>query len=216
MCDTLLPVRLAIVAALLLVAFVRTAEAGWCDEDSARTLVADTEAFAAGKTKAMPDMWDLCFEQEIIGDDKLTARFVAACETITTSDPNNKECVRWSIELGATKLGGLDLFEAAAKLFPFVPFGEMIGIRLLAKLGDNRGVALVQEAWLAGERDKRSRSRKSDPVYRWSVWRHAAIKLFAAAARKADVTFLAEAHMRTKDAGVKRALAKAIIAAQAR
>lgn len=194
----------------------RTAEAGWCDEDAARRLVADTEAFAAGKTKVMPDLWDLCFEQVIIGHEKLTARFVAACEKITTNDPNNKACVRWSVELGAAKLGGLDLFEAAAKMFPLTPFGDPTGIRLLAKLGDNRGVALVQDAWLEGERDKRSRSAKSDHVYRWSVWRHAAIKLFAAAATKADVGFLADAHKRTKDKAVKRGLAKAIVAAQAR
>ena len=192
------------------------ADAGYCDTDSARTQVADVEAFASGKTKKMPELWVLCLEQEITGNAKLTARFLAACEKAVTVEPKNPQCVSWSIDLGATKLGTFDLFDAAAKQFPLEPFGDSTGIRLLAKLGDPRGVPLAKDAWLKGEQDKRTKSQKSNDKYLWSVWRHAAIKLFTSASTAADVEFLTDARLRTKDASVRRALAKAIVAARAR
>jgi hypothetical protein len=192
--------------------------AGWCDEETAATFVKDTEAFAAGELPAMPDAWGLCFDQVIEGDAKLRARFVKAGETIAQSDPDNRMCIQWSVELGAKKLGALDLVDATMKLFELRPFEDMgsLGIHMLVKLDDARALPVVKEKWLAGDNDKRAKSDKNEMVYRWSIWRHAAVKLFASRGTADDIVFLRDEMKRTKDASVRRAIAKAIKAIERR
>ena len=188
------------------------AHAGWCDDETAATFVRDTEAFAAGKLKTMPDAWGLCFDQVIEGDAKLAARFVKACETIVQSDPDNRMCIQWSVELGAKKLGARDLVDATTKLFELRPFedGGSLGIHMLVKLDDARALPIVKEKWLAGDNDKRARSDRNEMVYRWSIWRHAAIKLFASRGTADDIAFLRDEMKRTKDASVRRAITRAL------
>lgn len=206
----------ALVLLALLVPSV--AYAGWCDEETAAKFVGDTEAFAAGKLKEMPDAWGLCFDQVIDGDPKLGARFVKACETIVQNDPDNRMCIQWSVELGAKKLGARDLVDATTTLFELRPFEDMgsLGIHMLVKLDDPRALPIVKEKWFAGDKDKRARSDKHEMVYRWSIWRHAAIKLFASRGMADDVAFLRDEMRRTKDASVRRAIARAIKAIEKR
>jgi hypothetical protein len=205
-------VLLALLVPSVVLLVPSVAYAGWCDEETAATFVGDTEAFAAGKLKEMPDAWGLCFDQVIEGDQKLGARFINACETIVQDDPDNRICIQWSVELGAKKLGQLDLVDATTSLFDVRPFedGGSLGIHLLVKLDDARALPIVKEKWLAGDKDKRARSDKNEMVYRWSIWRHAAIKLFASRGTTDDVAFLRDELKRTKDASVRRAITRAI------
>jgi hypothetical protein len=154
----------------------------------------------------------------IDGDQKLAARFINACEMIVQSDPDNRMCIQWSVELGAKKLGQLDLVEATTTLFELQPFEDMgsLGIHMLVKLDDARALPIVKEKWLAGDKDKRARSDKHEMVYRWSIWRHAAIKLFASRGTADDVEFLRDEMKRTKDASVRRAITRAIKAIEKR
>jgi hypothetical protein len=206
--------------ALVLVALLvpSVAYAGWCDEETAATFVSDTEAFAAGKLKDLPDAWGLCFDQVIEGDQKLAARFINACETIVQDDPDNLMCIRWSVELGAKKLGQLDLLDATTTLFELRPFEELgsLGVHMLVKLDDARALPSVKENWIAGDKDKRARSEKNEMVYRWSIWRHAAVKLFASRGAPDDIAFLRDEMKRTKDASVRRAITRAIKAIEKR
>jgi hypothetical protein len=125
--------------------------------------------------------------------------------------------VRWSVEVGAKKLGSLDLFDATSKLFGLDPWkpGD-IGATLFAKLDDPRALPLVTAAWTTAAASKKVRSAKSNDQYLWTVWRHAAIRLFASQGRTDDITFLREQAAATRDRGVKRAIGKAIAAIEKR
>jgi hypothetical protein len=208
--------RLCVLIVALTVAAGR-AEAGLCDEDNARATVVSLEKFAASKqTDPPPEIWGLCMDQQVEHDAALTKRFLAACDKIAARDPKDAPCVRWSIVLGAKKLGGVDLFDETSKLFGLDPWKDgTLGMLLLAKLDDPRGVPLVKAAWEANAKQKHAAAKRGNDSYLWSVWRHAALKLLASQGTADDATFLS-ALPATGDASVTKAIHRAVAAIKKR
>jgi len=205
-----------VVLAIAIALMPLRASAGECDDDNARRNVVALETYASGKG-AKPEIWGLCVEQAIVGSPKLTARFVAACEKIVARDPDDSECVHWSVFLGARKLGAVDLLDSVTRLFTLDPFAEaMNAIDMYVKLDDARALPLIHDRWLVAAKDKHASSMKSEWVYRWAKWRHAAIALYASKGTPDDVAFLQDQAKATRDRGVKRAIARAVAAIQQR
>ena len=201
-----------LVTTIAVASIANDAYAGDCS-NGGPDVVAELEAFARGKLKSAPEVNTLCIEQGVIGDAKLTKRFFAACEKIVAKDPRDATCIRWSIELGAKKLGTFDLFDAVTatmKIEPFV-YGNTAG-HLYVTLDDPRGVPLMREAWKAASADKRAKMDHRHHQHNITVFRHSAIKLMTKHGTKADATFLAEQQPAIKDRGLKRAIDKAIAA----
>jgi hypothetical protein len=205
------------VRALLVLAAVlagRPALAGDCSTGGP-DVVASLEAYARGRTKTAPTPNHLCVEQGVIGDAKLTKRFLAACETIVARDVKDMTCIGWSVELGAKKLGALDLFDGVTANFTLDAFQyQNQATRLLRKLDDPRAVPIVRAQWVKANADKRASQSKH--AHDFTVYRHAAIALMASHGGADDAAFLAEQAKTIKDKGLKRAIAKAITAIEKR
>lgn len=199
-----------------LLALARPASAGDCSEGGP-DVVKEIEAYAQAKTKNAPDLNHLCVEQGVASDPRLVKRFLAACETIVARDPKDRNCIAYGIELGAKKLGGFDLFAAVGAVFRVDPFlYQDPATQLYRKLDDARAVPVLRAGWQASLADKRASSTNQNLVHNYTVFRHAAIKLMTAHGGKPDAEFLTEQLKGTRDAGLKRAMDKAIAAIEQR
>jgi hypothetical protein len=204
--------RLAAIALGIALFAPLRAEAGDCS-GGGPDVIRDMEAYARGtlKTKPMPD--SLCVEQGVIGDKKLEKRFLAACEKIVARDPKDGTCVFWSIDMGAKKLGTLDLFTALGTLSTIEPFIYGNGAtESYLELDDPRAVPLLREAWRTADADKRASSQNRHLAHNYLVFRHSAVKLMNRHGVAADAAFLTEQLPRAKDRGLKRAISRALAA----
>jgi hypothetical protein len=201
--------RLVLLVALGLAALSTPAHAhGYCEDEIATKLVVDLETLAKGKDAA-PDNWGDCVSENIAQNKKLEARLLAACTTILATNPDNSDCVVWSVQVGAKTLGKVDLFERAAKLFPIDAFdGSQLGV--FVALDDARALPLVRDAWARALADKRYKHAGRNQTYLLAVWFHAALSLFASRGGADDAKFLAENLTATNDKGVRRGMHRAI------
>jgi hypothetical protein len=201
--------------ALVTVASLRAAHAhGYCEDEIATKLVVDLETIAKGKN-AQPDNWGDCVSENIAQNPKLTKRLLAACTTITATNPDDSDCILWSIELGAKTLGKLDLFERLAKNFPMDAFdGSQFGVYVT--LDDARALPLVRDAWTRALEDKRYKTAGRNQTYLLAVWFHEALALFTKRGTADDATFLADNLAATSDKGVRRGMHRAIDAIKKR
>jgi hypothetical protein len=176
-------------------------------------VIKDIEAYARGTQKAAPELNSLCIEQGVMGDKRLGKRFLAACEKILARDPKDATCIHWSIEMGAKKLGSLDLFTALGTISTILPFeygNGAAGSYLV--LDDPRAVPLLREAWRTADADKRASSQNRHLAHSYLVFRHTAVKLMHRHGVAADAAFLTEQSSRAKDRGLKRAITRALAA----
>lgn len=194
-----------------LLALARPVRAGDCSEGGP-DVVKNIEAYAQGKTRTAPDLNHLCVEQGVASDPKLVKRFLAACETIVARDPKDGNCIGYGIELGAKKLGSFDLFTAVGAVYRVDPFREGPAVQLYRKLDDARAVPVLRAHWQSALADKRANSTDHDLTYSYAVFRHTTLKLMTAYGGKEDAAFLSEQMKTTKDAGIKRAMNKALAA----
>jgi hypothetical protein len=208
--------RAMLVAVLVLGCVASRVDAhGYCDEEMAGKLVADVEALASGK-KAEPSDWGGCVDETIAANKPLSDRLVAACTTIVQTNPDDSDCIVWSIEVGAKQLGALDLFQKALELFPIEPFGAGFGFELLATLDDPRALPRIRDAWADAAKDRRARSSRHEMRYRWARWRHTALRMFASHGAAEDTAFLTEQLRTTDDRGVRLAIHRTLKAIAAR
>lgn len=195
-----------------LLALARPVSAGDCS-DGGPDVVKAIEAYARGKTKTAPDIDSLCVEDGVASDARLVKRFLSACETIIARDPKDPNCIGYSIELGAKKLGSFDLFDAVGTIHKVDPFRyQDAATQLYRKLDDARAVSVLRAHWQTALADKRASSTNHNTVHNYTVFRHAAIKLMTAHGGKQDAEFLAEQVKGTKDAGLKKAMTRALAA----
>ena len=199
-----------------LLALARPAGAGDCSEGGP-DVVTDIEAYAQAKTRTAPELNHLCVEQGVASDPGLVKRFLAACETIVARDPKDRNCIAYGIELGAKKLGGFDLFAAVGAVYQVDPFlYQDPATQLYRKLDDARAVPVLRTSWQTSLADKRAGSTNQNLMHNYTVFRHAAIKLMAAHGGQPDAEFLTEQLKATRDAGLKRAMNRAIAALEKR
>jgi hypothetical protein len=199
--------RLVVITALMLT--TQTAMAGYCDEDNAADQIKRLEAYAKGKGEA-PELNHLCMEtaQSV---PKLVKRVIAACTTLIAREPKHGDCIEWSVKYGATQLGGVELFGRVGEAFRNDPFSYGAGtMELYGKLADPRALPLITATWTAALADKRATQAKH--THNWTVWRHAAIGMFAKLGGATERAFLDEQAKAVKDRGLRKAIAKAIAA----
>jgi hypothetical protein len=185
----------------------RPAWAGYCDEDGAKATVGELEAYAKKKGKEEPSLDGICMEavQEL---PKLKKRTIAACTKVIEREPQFAPCVAWSVKFGAKQLGTVELFDKVGELFKIdaFPYG-LPTLELYDALGDARAVPLVLEAWKAALLDKRAKQDRYR--YEFTVWRHAAIKIFSKLGGASERAFLEEQAAAIKDRGLLKAIKKA-------
>ena len=199
---------------LVLVLAARPAWAGDCS-GGGPDVVRDFEAFARGRTKTAPLPDHLCVEQGVMEDPKLIKRFLAACETIVARDPKGSTCIYWSIEMGAKKLGTVDLFDAVTENFTLDAFlYQNAAMTRYGLLDDARAVPIMRAHWVTANADKRA--TQSRHQHNFTVFRHAAITLMRDHGTADDAAFLTEQAKTIKDRGIKRAITRALAAIEKR
>jgi hypothetical protein len=192
----------------VMVLAARPAWAGDCGEDGAKATVEELEAYARKKGKEEPNLDHLCMESAAELP-RLMKRTIAACTKVIEREPQFKACVEWSAKFGAKQLGTVELFGKVAELFKLEPFPYgSPALSLYDALGDARAVPLVLEAWRAALLDKRATQKRY--TYEFTVWRHAAIKIFAKLGDASARAFLEEQAVVSKDRGLLKAIKKAI------
>jgi hypothetical protein len=200
-----------ILCLLALLGAVRTSHAGDCS-NGGPDVIRQMEAYARGKTTRSPQPDNLCVEQGVMEDPKLVRRFLAACEKIVAKDADDMGCIRWSIEMGAKRLGTFDLFDGVSG-FVIEPFEYgNVAANLLVQLDDPRAVKIVRDAWRTANADPRASSPKKRYAHNFTVFRHSAIKLIARHGGADDAAFLVEQNKLTRDRGLKRAIGRALAA----
>jgi len=204
--------RACLVAIALVTVVAHRAEAGDCS-NGGPDVIREIEAYARGTMKTAPELQGLCIEQGVMEDKKLVKRFLAACEKVVARDPKDATCIHWSIEMGAKKLGTLDLFTALGTVSTIEPFVYGNGAAdSYVVLDDPRAVPLMRDAWRTADADKRASTQNHNVAHNYMVFRHAAVKLMNRHGVAADATFLNDQLPRAKDRGLKRAISRALAA----
>jgi hypothetical protein len=186
----------------------RPAWAGYCDEESAASVITGLEAYAKKPTKEKPYLDHICMDMAATVP-KLVKRTLAACTKVLEREPDFANCTEWSVKLGAKQLGTIDLFERVGATFKLEPFtyGSQT-LPIYEALGDARAVPLVLEAWKAALADKRAKQERHAHTFR--VWRHAALRLFAKLGGATERAFLEEQQQELKDKGLQKAIKKTL------